>query len=179
MMLFEQAVKERFFRRTPHLHELQGLQIAQRSTQRTLLHPYVSGPCAFRDAIPHHAFYGRQLDLACAVKQQQQSRGGRRRSAHFRKLGLSTSSARAVASIPSRWANSAAAAHSSSGSRARTACVPRHSANRRCNCSTSSRCAADSCATPSGPPALGIPYQLSRTAVTHACRKLTDDLLFG
>src|SRR5579863_4001158 len=73
MMLFEQTVKERFFRRTPHLYELQGLQIAQRSTQRTLLHPYASGPCAFRDAIPHHAFYGRQLDLARTVKHQQQS----------------------------------------------------------------------------------------------------------
>jgi hypothetical protein len=41
-------------------------------------------------------------------------RCGWSRSAHFRKLGLSTSSARA-------------------------ACVLRHSANRRCTCSTSSR----------------------------------------
>jgi hypothetical protein len=63
MMLFEQTVKERFFRRTPHLHELQGLQIAQRSTQRTLLHTYASGPRAFRDGIPHHAFYGRQFTI--------------------------------------------------------------------------------------------------------------------
>jgi hypothetical protein len=44
----------------------------------------------------------------------------------------------ALTSIPSRLANFAAAAHSSSGSRDRTECVLRNSSNRRRNCSTSS-----------------------------------------
>jgi hypothetical protein len=54
-MLFERTVKQRFFRRTPHVHELQRLKLAQPAVQRVLIQLYASRPCPFRDAIPHYA----------------------------------------------------------------------------------------------------------------------------
>ena len=77
---------------------------------------------------------------------------GSNRSVHFCRLGRSTSNASAVASIPSRRANFAAAAHNSSGSRDLTGCVLRNSSNRRPNCSTSSRWLADPCVISPGLP---------------------------
>ncbi len=73
VMLFEQTVEQRFFRGAPHLHELHGLKITQRSAQPDPPPSIRERPCAFRDTISHRAPYARQLDLARAVKQQQQS----------------------------------------------------------------------------------------------------------
>lgn len=73
MMLFEQAVEQRFFRRAPHLRELQRRQLPKCPCERTFFDRYARGPGAFGDPIPHRAFDRRQLDLACAVKCQQQS----------------------------------------------------------------------------------------------------------
>ncbi len=72
MELLQQAVEQRFFRRTPHRAELQRLNLAQLDLQRPRIHGNHRGLATVGQRITRNLPHRRQLDQSLAVQLQHQ-----------------------------------------------------------------------------------------------------------